>query len=74
MAKETEDKITMKKGLLIAILTTLACMVRADGIKNIDDYCRQIDEAIEHSGDYVAAHEKQKAGRLDHGNGEESRA
>lgn len=48
----------MKKRLLIAILTTLACMVRADGIKNIDDYCRQIDDAIEHSGDYVAAHEK----------------
>ena len=48
----------MKKGLLIAILTALACVVRADGIKNVDDYCRLIDEAIEHSGDYVAAHEK----------------
>ena len=48
----------MRKGLLIAFLFAIAGSVLADGKKSLKDYCNQIDEAIEHSTDYVAAHEK----------------
>ena len=39
--------------------------VMADGKKSLADYCKQIDEAIAHSADYVAAHEK-KIGEAKH--------
>lgn len=48
----------MKKGLLIGLLLALTNCVLADEAINMADYCKQIDEAIEHSDDYVAAHEK----------------
>ena len=48
----------MRKGLLIALLLAIAGTMLADGKKSLKDYCNQIDEAIEHSTDYVAAHEK----------------
>ena len=48
----------MRKGLLIAFLFAITGSVLADGKKSLKDYCTQIDEAIEHSADYVAAHEK----------------
>ena len=55
----------MRKGLLIAFLFALAGTVLADGKKSLADYCKQIDEAIAHSADYVAAHEK-KIGETKH--------
>ena len=55
----------MKKGLLISLLIMLTSTVLADGKKNLTDYCKQIDDAIAHSADYVAAHEK-KIGETKH--------
>ena len=43
----------------------LTSTVLADGKKNLTDYCKQIDDAIAHSADYVAAHEK-KIGEAKH--------
>ena len=48
----------MRKGLLIAFLLVFAGSVLADGKKSLENYCKQIDDAIEHSADYVAVHEK----------------
>lgn len=48
----------MRKGLLISLLFAVTTMMLADGKKSLEDYCKQIDDAIEHSADYVAAHEK----------------
>ncbi|WP_028902058.1 DUF6377 domain-containing protein [Prevotella sp. P6B4] len=48
----------MKKGLLISILLMMSGIMLADKQLDLEEYCRQIDEAIEHSADYVAAHEK----------------
>ena len=55
----------MRKGLLIALLIAMVTTVMADGKKSLADYCKQIDEAIAHSADYVAAHEK-KIGEAKH--------
>ena len=63
-APETTKK-TMRKGLLIVLLIAMACNVMADGKKSLADYCKQIDDAIAHSADYVAAHEK-KIGEAKH--------
>ena len=55
----------MRKGLLIALLIAMVTTMMADGKKSLADYCKQIDEAIAHSADYVAAHEK-KIGEAKH--------
>ena len=49
-----QHKNIMRKGLLIAFLFAITGSVLADGKKSLKDYCTQIDEAIEHSADYVA--------------------
>ena len=48
----------MKKVLLFALLFSLSGIVMAASQKELVEYCRQIDEAIAHSQDYVAAHEQ----------------
>ena len=48
----------MKKRLLIALFISLTGITLANEKKDLADYCKQIDEAIAHSADYVAAHEK----------------
>ena len=48
----------MKKGLLIALLISFVGSMLADEKKDLAAYCKQVDEAIAHSADYVAAHEK----------------
>ena len=50
--------MTMKKVLLFALLFSLSGIVLAASQKDLAEYCRQIDEAIAHSQDYVAAHEQ----------------
>ena len=55
----------MRKGLLISLLLALTSSMLADGIQNITEYCKQVDDAIAHSADYVAAHEK-KIGEAKH--------
>ena len=50
--------MTMKKVLLFALLFSLSGIVMAASQKELVEYCRQIDEAIAHSQDYVAAHEQ----------------
>ena len=52
----------MKKGLLlIGFMFALATTLLADGKHSTADYCKQVDDAIVHSADYVAAHEKKIA-------------
>jgi len=43
---------------LFALLFSLSGIVLAASQKDLAEYCRQIDEAIAHSQDYVAAHEQ----------------
>ena len=55
----------MKKLLLLFILHSSFFTLQICGQRNLSDYCRQIDEAIAHSQDYVAARE-QKIGQARH--------
>ena len=55
----------MKKLLLLFILHSSLFTLQICGQRNLSDYCRQIDEAIAHSQDYVAARE-QKIGQARH--------
>jgi len=55
----------MKKLLLLFILHSSFFTLQVCGQRNLSDYCRQIDEAIAHSQDYVAARE-QKIGQARH--------
>jgi len=48
----------MKKGLLLCLLLVITNSLMADEKLDLDAYCQQIDDAIAHSADYVAAHEK----------------
>jgi DNA-binding CsgD family transcriptional regulator len=48
----------MKKGLLLCLLLAFTNTLLADEKLNLEAYCQQIDHAIAHSADYVAAHEK----------------
>ena len=49
----------MKKVLLlICLLLAISNTMRAGDKLNLEAYCQQIDHAIAHSSDYVAAHEK----------------
>ena len=50
--------MTMKKILLFTLFFSISGIVLAASQKELTDYCRQIDEAIAHSQDYVAAHEQ----------------
>ena len=48
----------MKKGLLILLLLSTTGTMLADEKLDLTEYCKQIDDAIAHSADYVAEHEK----------------
>ena len=48
----------MRKGLLFCFLLAFTNTMLADEKMNLEAYCQQIDHAIAHSADYVAAHEK----------------
>jgi DNA-binding CsgD family transcriptional regulator len=49
----------MRKGLLlICLLLAITNTMQADDELDMEAYCQQIDYAIAHSADYVAAHEK----------------
>ena len=48
----------MRKGLLLCFLLAFTNTMLADEKMNLEAYCQQIDHAIAHSADYVAAHEK----------------
>ena len=47
--------------LLIGFMISVALTVMADGKQSTADYCKLVDDAIAHSADYVAAHEKKIA-------------
>ena len=48
----------MRKELLLCLLLAITNTMLADEKLNLEAYCQQIDHAIAHSADYVAAHEK----------------
>lgn len=48
----------MRKELLLCLLLVITNTMLADEKLNLEAYCQQIDHAIAHSADYVAAHEK----------------
>ena len=48
----------MRKELLLCLLLAITNTMQADEKLNLEAYCQQIDHAIAHSADYVAAHEK----------------
>ena len=48
----------MRKELLLCLLLAITNTILADEKLNLEAYCQQIDHAIAHSADYVAAHEK----------------
>ena len=48
----------MRKELLLCLLLVITNTMRAGDKLNLEAYCQQIDHAIAHSADYVAAHEK----------------
>ena len=48
----------MRKGLLLCLLLAITNTMLADEELDLAAYCQQIDHAIAHSADYVAAHEK----------------
>lgn len=48
----------MKKKLLLCLLLAITNTILADEKLDLAAYCQQIDHAIAHSADYVAAHEK----------------
>ena len=55
----------MKKLLLLFIFHTSLFTLQAFSQRNLTEYCQQIDEAIAHSQDYIAARE-QKIGQARH--------
>ena len=48
----------MKKQLLLFTFYSFLCALQCYGQSDLSTYCQQIDDAIAHSQDYVAAHEK----------------
>lgn len=48
----------MRKELLLCLLLAITNTILADEKLDLEAYCQQIDHAIAHSADYVAAHEK----------------
>lgn len=48
----------MRKELLLCLLLAITNTMLADEKLDLEAYCQQIDHAIAHSADYVAAHEK----------------
>ena len=48
----------MRKELLLCLLLAITNTMLADEKMDLEAYCQQIDYAIAHSADYVAAHEK----------------
>ena len=46
----------MRKELLLCLLLAITNTMLADEKLNLEAYCQQIDHAIAHSADYVAAH------------------
>ena len=48
----------MRKKLLLCLLLAITNTILADEKLDLAAYCQQIDHAIAHSADYVAAHEK----------------
>ena len=51
----------MKKLLLLFIFHTFLFTLQAFGQRNLTEYCQQIDDAIAHSQDYIAAREQKIA-------------